>query len=344
MKSLSDAEARVVRALLADSPGSERARVRDAGVPRTTFQAIRQRAYVHGWLKECYLPRPDLFGVDRVRFLLVQPFSEAWDRSVRLLRAERGTVLLWATPETLLAVIFERGHEYREERLVIPSTSGRYWSVSTGPDGAGVVSYFDFEGAWSAATCGAATVRYPRGFPDLRPSARPLSERDRRAVRTLLLRPNVQYYEAPHFPRLRSSRPSHDEVRLLASGWLAHRVVPNLGEIPQHHGHRAERVVFVTGALSPHRSAREFFSSLVTCVRVHPFLFVYDGTRVLFATLSPAPASLAEGRESIADVLRQHLIKIEVVREPISSLSAVVDHRYDRLLYGPPRENVTSLG
>src|SRR5271157_3298183 len=152
MRSLTDAEARVIRVLLAGIPGPERRLVREAAVPRTTFQTIRHRAFVNGWLKERYIPHPMLFGRDRIRLFVAQPYTERWNESVRTLRSLETLVVLWASPETLFGVIFDPPSTDGQDDFQSWDSFRRCWMVKPGSPRDGVLTYFDYEGAWSRWT------------------------------------------------------------------------------------------------------------------------------------------------------------------------------------------------
>jgi len=70
VRGLTDAEARVIAVLLAARPDRERERLRLVTVPRSTYHAIRRRAYDEGWLRDRYVPHPVAFGRPFVTFLL----------------------------------------------------------------------------------------------------------------------------------------------------------------------------------------------------------------------------------------------------------------------------------
>jgi hypothetical protein len=336
MRSLTEAEARVIRVLLAGIPGPERRMVRDAEVPRTTFQTIRTRAFINGWLKERFIPHPTLFGSERIHLFVAQPYTERWNESVRALRSLENLVVLWASPETLVGVVFDRPSSPTQDEIQFWKSFRRCWTVVPGNPREGVLAYFDFEGAWSRWTLGKEPLSYPQAFPTPETRTSPLSHEDWKAARRLLIRPFSSSSDRPGASLFGSSRLSRHERRLLNKGWLSRRVLPSFSEIPPLHGYRPERAVLITGIPLEGRTPRDLFADLTQRARVAPFLFAYDTERVLLGTLSPAPPHVARNRGSVVDVLQEHLHQIEVVREPIDSLYPVIDHRYDRLTLPPP--------
>jgi hypothetical protein len=330
MRSLTEAEARVIRVLLADVPGSERERIASAGVPRTTYQTIRLRAFINGWLEERYVPDPRMFATERVRFVVAQPYAERWNESVRLFRSLDGLVVLWASPETLFGVIFERPSSRDWDHFPQSDVFRRSWTVSPGVEGDGIVSYFDFEGAWSRWALDGATLAYPQTLPR-GSSGSSQASAGRKAVWELSRRPLYATSSGARPAVFSLSRLSRRSRRLLSEGWFSHRVLPDLGEIPPVNGYRPERVVFVTGLIRSGRDPRNLFAALTARGRVAPIVFVYDEERVLFLTLAPAPPRVSQGRGPLVDFIQNDLEKVEVVREPIDSLFPMVNHRYDRL-------------
>ncbi|MFZ3356011.1 MAG: hypothetical protein WA549_04545, partial [Thermoplasmata archaeon] len=315
MRSLTEAEARVICVQLAGVPGPERRSVRDAGVPRTTYQTIRHRAFAKGWLRERYIPHPNLFDTARIRFIAAQPYAERWNDSVRALRLLDGLVVLWASPETLFGVVFERLSSRGWENIRSADPFRRYWTVAPENRGDGILAYFDYEGAWSRWTLDREPIAYPQAFQNLVLPASPISRTDWKAVRGLLIRPFNPGPSQSGPMMFSSSRLSRHERRLLAEGWVSHRVLPDFSEIPPLRGYRPDRVVFITALVRSGRSPQDLFVNLARRARVAPFLYVYDKERVLLLALSPAPLRIAQSRVSVVDVLQEHLEKIEVVRE-----------------------------
>lgn len=336
MRGLTENEGRVAGVLLSTTAESEGERIRAAGVPRTTYQAVRQRALAAGWLQLRYVPHPDLLGPTRVRLTLAQPYAEEVGRRAREAAADPRQVLLWSSPESLLSVRFEApapGDPDEPEG----SEEGfrRRWTVAADAGDGAVPAYFDFEGAWSQGLLGRAPRSYPTGLsqgrglppPRLRLSSRPVRE----AALELLRRPGGAP-PRPAAPGFSWFGPARIQQRLQEDGWVARRFFLDLERLPPIAGRRIERVVFVTGLPRSGGSGEELLRSLVEEAGVHPFLFARDRRRVLFATLAPLPLAPATPRPSILGLVERRLSNIEIVREPVASLHAVVDHRYDGLL------------
>jgi hypothetical protein len=334
MKSLSAAEARVIAALLAASPGDEATRARQSGVPRTTYQTIRRRALIEGWVHERYVPAPAAVGASRVVFRLAQPFAERRAEVVRRWREQPGVVVLWASSETALSVSFEgRGGPYAgaapAESPIPDVWVRRRWAVSASPGPAELPVYFDFEGSWSRRIGLEAPVSYPLGLPSGRlPGPKPRQP----DLRSLLSVPFEAVPSEGIALRFSASHLSRGERQILSHGWAAHRVFPDLAEIPSYHGARDERVVVVTANLNTGGSMSRLLSSLYQTRRIAPFLAVAAEGRALLAMLAPAPGPRSETYPAVLELFERELRDIEILREPLDTLFPVVDHRYDRLI------------
>ena len=344
MRSLTPAEADVIEVLMADVPGTDRDRVSLAQVPRSTYQAIQRRAFIEGWLRQRYIPDPAMLGIANVRLTLVQPFSEYRVGVICALQNSPGTVLLWASPDSVLSVALESTDALGLEPDSPPDARGgspnrirRQWSVVADPRHDAVPVYFDFEGAWARWVGRERPVSYPRTFSRQHGSsagatARIFSAGELHAVRQLLVRPFLSDQVASPRFRLSLSTLPRRQRRLLNNGGVSRRILPDFVHIPPLRGKRVNRVVFITGVVRSHREPANLLSDLVAKASVAPFLFAYDPHRILLAALSPAPPEVSAGRPSVLGVLADYLQEIEVVREPFETFFPIVDHRYERLL------------
>jgi hypothetical protein len=336
MKSLSAAEARVIAALLAASPGDEATRARRSGVPRTTYQTIRRRALVEGWVQERYVPVPAAVGASRVVFRVAQPFAERRAEVVRRRREQTGVVVLWASPETVLSVSFEGRAEPSPNSVASPTGDPlpdawlrRSWTISASPGPADLPVYFDYEGAWSRRIGLEAPVSYPQGLPS-GPATGPKPTAAR--LQSLLSFPFQAEPSAGIALRFSVSHLSRSERQILSQGWVAHRVFPALAEIPSYCRGRDERAVLVTANLTAGGSMSRLLSSLYQARRIAPFLAVAAEGRALLAMLSPAPSQGSDAGTPVLGLFEKELRDIEILREPLDTFFPVVDHRYDRLV------------
>ncbi len=340
MRSLTPAEARVIQALLGVVAGDEVDRHRQSGVPRTTFQTIRRRAFVAGWLRERYIPAPAAVGARRVRFWLAQPSAERRAEVIRRCREAPGCVVLWASPDTVLSVSFEMGSGEAERGEADPSPGSvpeewlrRSWPLRVVPDPAELPIYFDHEGAWARRIGASSTISYPQSLPTGTSGAAVPS---RAALGALLARPFETEMEEGLTLRFSAAHLPRRQRHLLEEGWATRRVLPDLAEIPSYRGGRDERVVFVTGRLREGRSLATLRERLYRECQVAPFLAAQDRGRVLLATLSPSPPGALPRGGSVLDLFQVCLREIEVIREPIDTMFAVLDHRYRSPRRGHP--------
>ncbi len=333
MRSLTASEARVLQVLLAGVPGGEEDAIRLSGIPRTTYQTIRRRAFLADWLHERYLPSPAAVRSVSITFGLLQPFAEQRLELIQRLRDDPSVVVLWASPETVFSVRFDPAPENNGHREAGPAGElRRAWRITASGDPESLPVYFDYEGAWAGRTGDGAPITYPRGLPAGAGSAPPPVA----TVRSLLVHPLEALAETGPALRLSSSFLSRRQRLLLRQGWLVRRILPVLAEIPPYRGSRDERVVFVSGQLQDGWTLPRLRSRLFQEAGVAPFLAAGGEGRALFAMLSPAPERIARRTRSVLGLLEDGIRQIEVVREPIDTFFPVIDHRYDRLLTVEP--------
>lgn len=327
MRPLTGSEAVVLRTVLAHTLGSEEGKVRDAHVPRTTYQTIRRRAFAEGWVKERFVPAPSIVGARTVTLRLMQPYAEHRRDAVDWFAQQPDIVLLWAFPETIFSVAFERD---RRSPAVSSSWLRAAWEVRVENLEQGIPVYFDFEGGWTRR----AGLGTPRSYPVGLPRSRRTLRAPPREVRELLVRPfnapsrsPLRYlFSATHLPRR--------QRRVLVEGEMHRRNLLDLKAVPPLRDGGIERVVFVTGHPLRALAVASLLDALPSQLGVTPFLMAGSEDRVLLGLLAPIPPSLASPRGSVLATLQAHLEKIEILREPIAGLTEVVDHRYDRL--APP--------
>jgi hypothetical protein len=339
----------VVAVLLANTASNERERLRQLGLPRSTYHAVRRRAYAEGWLRDRYVPDPAALGFPEATVLLVRPFADGQASWAGRAAAQPGAVVVWSGSQFALAVLFHAsGAAAREARrqLTEPSTVSGSVLLTPGLAAGELPVYFDHEGAWSNLTGTVGTLAYPRGLPrghlgesDDSPLSSP---RSRWAARELLSRP---------FAATASGRPAHlvgpfgvpgAQRRLIESGLVVHRVLVDPSRLPPFQGRHAAQVVFVTGEVREGQTPGDLFLALTRECRVFPFLYAISGRRVLLGAVgesgSPGPSASPAGaaRRPVLPTLQGSLGGIELFRDESDHLRLVVDHRYDRLA-PPPR-------
>jgi len=333
MRDLSETQARVIRELLVSRPGSDRVKCAAAGVPRSTFQQVRKLAYSAGWIVRRYIPDPSSIGVDRIRVEIGQPFAEKRANLLGDLVRRAEVVLVWDCPSTIVSVSFERSRSEDGERAKEDTSWSRRWVVTPSPSGGEVVAYFDYEGAWSRWALGEAPKAYPRGMPPRQDGSPSPSKRFRAEdLADLVRRPILgSGDDGGGFWPFGGGLPSRLQSlvdNLHAFPWT----VPDLAKIPGFARREIASVVLTSGTWASGSDGRGLFQQLVSRCRATPFLYAFDAKRVVMGFLAPAPTTLMVGRTHITAVLAESLREIEVIREPIGSISPVINHRYDRLV------------
>jgi hypothetical protein len=354
-RGLTDAEARVIAVLLAARSDRERERLRHIDVPRSTYHAIRRRAYEEGWLRDRYVPHPVAFGRPLVTFLVIRPFVDRFEELVRYLSDDPGAVVVWRGTQVVLAVVFHQ-RPAEADRLVKHLASAHLApppaTVSAETEGASVPVYFDYEGLWCHVAGFEGTLAYPHGLgggllaDSGEVTSAALSRHQWWAASELVRRP---------FATPEDGRSAHlvgplglpfSQRRLLQKGWVVHRTILDPGRLPAYQGRAADQVVFLTGVPKAGAQPSVLFSTLTRESRVYPFLFAVGQIRWVLGALggsTPRSTETDGGRRAVLPTLREYLEGIEIVQEPAAGFASVVDHRYDRLLpSSDPRDTAKS--
>lgn len=328
--------------LLGTGPEPERTRLERSGAPRSTYLTARRRAYDLGWVRDRFLPSPDL-GFRGAAFVLARPFLEHRQELEDRWKASKGAVVLWRWPEHLFAVFLEP--EAPLDRLApsgrVPDDMGKVVvELACDLSRPRVPVYFDHEGAWSNFLDISRGRSYPRSLGLGERRRTEVSDGLKRSVAQLLARPfrSPSSNETPFRRFLGTGGLPRSQRRLLEKGWAEWRVFPDLKAIPPFEGRRLRRFVFVKGELRPRTDMEDLYHGLSESCRIAPFLLAGDDHRVLLGMLGSGEAPSSTSRTGsrrvnpVAATLQAHLTGIETVSGSFDDLEVVLDHRYDRLL------------
>ncbi len=350
MRDLTEAEVRVLRALLAAGQENERERLRQTQLPRSTYHAVRKRAYAEGWLRDRYLPDPLLYGFTQATFALARPYADKAEELARAWSSEPGAVVLWQGAAATFAVMLHTSPQEASrqvQRMQRRDLASELLVISPSLQQGGVPVFFDYEGLFGNMAGISGTTSYPRGLGGprsvgARRGGALTSEGLRRTTQELLLRP----FTAPG-----DGRPGHllgpvglprSQRRLVEQGWVERRVLPDLARIPPFQARLADLTVFVRGEFLPGRSAEALLPILTEQCRVYPFLLVEQQGKMLMGAQGQSAAGPGETvatvptRKPVLATLQEHLQSIEVVQARAAELTTWLDHRYDRLLTPGP--------
>jgi hypothetical protein len=280
-----------------------------------------------------------------VTFVVARPFADRIDEFGRTVAQDPGNVVLWSGPQTAIAVTF---HERREEaeallrQIASHRLAAMPWSVSVRADAPTVPVYFDFEGLWCHLAGLEGTLAYPHGLGgallgrdggEEEPVS--LSDHQRWAVGELLRRPFVATDQGRGGHLVGPFGLPFSQRKMLVKGWVTHRTLLDPARVPEHRGKSADQVVFLSGAPKNGARPESLFATLTRECRVYPFLFVVGEDRWLISALggaNPPPPDAQNPRRPVLPTLREYLEGIEILQESASGFTALVDHRYDRLL------------
>ena len=353
MRALTDAEARVIAVLLAARPDRERDRLHQVGVPRSTYHAVRRRAYDEGWLRDRYIPHPGPIGLPFVTTALFRPYADRFDEFSSSVSGEPGNVVLWQGSQLAVAVFFHPDPATPDEvveRVVSRKLAPPPTRVTVLTDGPTVPVYFDFEGLWSHLAGLEGTLAYPHGLggslgTQEAPGATS-SSHQRWAIGELLRRPFVAGEQGRGGHLVGPFGLPYSQRKLLAKGWVTHRTFLDPARVPSFRGRAADQVVIVSGSPRAGAEPERLFAELTRESRVFPFLFTVGSDRWLLAALggsSPSTAASAGPRRPVLPTIREYLEGIEIVQEPAAGFSSPVDHRYDRLLPAETADRPTKV-
>lgn len=339
MRSLTPAEAIVIQSILASQNVSEISRIRRSGVARRTYQVIRRRVFLDGWVRERYIPNPCYFGVNAIDFVLAQPFADHLQEEARTWETDSQASVVWASPEFLFGVFFGAKDRDKaggvETRFVHPENYIRSTVLTVDSGTPSVPVYFDFEAAWTKFAGLSGTLAYPTPISGVADDTWKMSHTEpltsERQIACLLSR---RGFEIDPDSRIRPGpqplpRPYR---RLISEGKIVYRTFPELMRIPSFRGQRFESVVFVLGNIRPPGTPDSLFQALVQLAGVSPFLYVTNGPRVLLAGLTTAPSkppAISAGKLPMILVLKMFLQSIETWRFVLQSVRPAVDHRYE---------------
>jgi hypothetical protein len=349
VRTLTEAEGRVIAVLLGTSPSNERERLKRAGVPRSTYHAARRRAYQEGWLKDRYIPDPARFGRPWVSIVVARPFADRLEElGVRWSR-DPACVVASLGGQGALGVFFHPTEA--AARRVVDGVTGDALgsgslSVVADVNAPEVPVYFDYEGLWGHLAAIPGTLSYPNGLGGgaggASASAPTISGHQRWGATQLVHRPFTTEAQERGGHLVGPFGLPFSQQKLLRLGWVSYRVLLEPSALPPYRGRSADQVVFVSGSLRAGRRPEELFAELTRDCRVYPFLFATHGDRILLGALGRAPTSgsaavAAEAgptdpRRPVMATLQASLGAIEVLQEPASAFRTIVDHRYDRLL------------
>jgi hypothetical protein len=344
VRALTDSEARVIAVLLAARPDHERERLHQVGIPRSTYHAVRRRAYEEGWLRDRYIPHPVPLGRPWITLLVARPYADRLEEFTREVSGDPGNVLLWTGSQAAVAAFFHPGATDPQrllERLESMRLTAPPLAFTVQADGPTVPVYFDFEGLWGHLAGFEGTLEYPHGLGGAVAGTADgdepvgLTPHQRWAVGELLRRPFAAAEQGRGGHLVGPFGLPYSQRRLLARGWITHRTFLEPSRLPPYRGKAADQIVLISGTPRPGARPEVLFATLTRESRVFPFLFVVGPSRWLLGALggsTPVPADPGAGRRPVLPTLREYLEGIEIVQEAAAGFTSPVDHRYDRLI------------
>jgi hypothetical protein len=337
-RGLTSAEARVIASLLAADSIPERDRIRASGLSPRTYETARRRIFAAGWVYERFVPDPMAWGRPTLHFELTrpEPGTEA-DATERLGRTD-GAFHVWRGSGLVFSASFrgETPGTGLPARSTLSAAKDASWQMDVDLRRPSVPIFFDLEGAWSRVL-GVAPRVYPRPLPTWSGGRPP----DHGRPPAALLREAEVLIQRPFAPGGGASSGRHlgswiglgGGRRALSTGLVQRRCFLDLPRIPGFDGWQLQSLGFLTGELRAGQRPETVYRELLSDGGMTQFLFATDQKSVLIGALAPAPPPAStRPRTRISEILTKRLEGWGLVGTPVASLSAPVDHRYDRLL------------
>jgi hypothetical protein len=300
-----------------------------------------ERLYALGVVKERSIPDPAALGHPQVLFASAELFADRIEEATESWRAETSALHLLAAPERLFGVFVSRDSAHSaalRDRLNNARSVRSTICLECDSRNASVPVFFDFEEAWVRTTGLPGVVRYPRPLPSSTASEQSnpiaLDRQDRRILEGMLSRPFVPGPKAGLFTRLRRFPEEARERRLQKDGVIEFRTLLDPVACAGWSESFPQSMVSISGTLLGGRTPKDFFYELIREAGVAPFLYATNASQVLFQYLSLGVRTNAEDSPSvvppIVPIVRRSLEGVVVMREDLSGVKTVIDHRYDR--------------
>lgn len=276
-----------------------------------------------------------------VTFLVRRPFADQMHAVVSRWLASRELVFFWEAPDLLFGVFWSSDADSRSPVLksIFGECQGPHeLKLDVDIRDSFVPVYFDFEAAWSKLSNLEGTLAYPRGLPGTYlvktqvPGDTSVGRTDLAHVIGVPFLPvgSIPWKGMGHGPA--SRRMINRELR---AGRVEHRAFLCPTDVSRWAAGFPTDLVLIYGDRIPGDSPSLFFRELVEKLGLSPFLFGADKDRVIIALLSGGALTRASATDyagSVLAVLQRYLQSITTVREPLSQITAHLEHRYDRLI------------
>ncbi|HYK93326.1 MAG TPA: hypothetical protein VEY07_04700 [Thermoplasmata archaeon] len=303
-------------------------------LPRRTRQTAARRVEGWNWFEDRWVPSPRLLGDAALTFSVFAPYADRIVDARSRWAASPEAVVVWAMDGALFGVFATRSPAAAEglrSRLEDAELGVPRFHLTALTEPSAVPAWFDFAGAWARVGGLALPSRYPQALasrtsPAGDDAGRRPTPGENAALVQLIARSQTGSAEGGP-----SVAPAMEE-RLVRRGWVSPRTFLNPWEV----GARVEgfppQLALLHGRIRREEAGRAVFTPPVIVGPIRPFLLARNETEVLVGTLSRAGPGRTPSRSSpggsVLRLLGDYLEQIQVIREPVASIRAVVNHRY----------------
>lgn len=325
MRELTEAEYRVIAAILSHPTTPDLQRMRDAQLPSSTFNVARRRIFEGGGLRDILVPNPGPCGFAAVEFVVARPSTSTRPELLRGWAGSPDCVVLWAGMHALFGVFF------REDPppAPVPGTREEGFRLTVRREEGSVPVYFDFAGLWARF----GGERVPASYPAALETGGDVADRRSLGGLSRLLEAGGPGADVPG-GWTSVARMPRAERGLLDDRILLARTVLRPARMPPMEGRRLGEYVFVHGRFRPGGGTPKLLERLTGECRSFPFLLAEADGRVLLGAIGqlsstrPGRVPVPAAERPVLAVLREQLDPFEVLVEPVEAVEEFVAHRY----------------
>jgi hypothetical protein len=329
VRELTVAEYRTILSILAHPNTAERERIRLSGLPSSTYNVVRRRAYDQGWLSDILIPNPGPCGFAAVELRLTRPPLSAKEEILRAWTNDPECVLLWAGLHAMFGVFFLSAPPPTPSPPSTHDATSPEFRVRVEPQAGSIPVYFDYSGLWARFGGQPPPPAYPSGLDT---SSDPFAHRALVAASGLLRSGAARAPEQPRWTSL--LRFPRSPRRALEEGAVQPRTVLDIARLPAYDGRRIGEFILIQGTLRAGATVRRLLNFLTGECGVYPFLVAESGGRLILAGVGqmrsegPGRVPVPSARRPVLAALTEEVDPADLLIEPVEAVDERVRQRY----------------